>query len=243
MRIAILSDIHANVTALKAVLDDMQNTGRVEAAVLLGDLVNYGPRPDETLAMVKGMGVPVLANLWGNHEYALFQGGLERFSTERGRQALLYTRTLLSDASRLYLEEEMEHSAMKACVIGGLSFLFVHGSANHPYWGRMGLEEMTEKQYAQYDYVISGHTHVPHYVEQFFAADNAGLRGKKKTVFINPGSVGQPRNQNPCAQYGVLDTESGQYEHRCIRYDITGEQACFPACVDPFYKERLQIGI
>ena len=68
-----------------------------------------------------------------------------------------------------------------------------------------------------------------------------GLR--KKTVFINPGSVGQPRNHNPYAQYGILDTQTQNYEHRSVRYDVDKEQALFDPRVDSFYKERLKKGI
>lgn len=91
--------------------------------------------------------------------------------------------------------------------------------------------------------MISGHSHVPHYVEHFFAFDDATYRNKRRTIFINPGSVGQPRNHNPYAQYGILDVESGNYEHRCVWYDVKEEQILFSDNVDDFYKDRLTLGI
>jgi diadenosine tetraphosphatase ApaH/serine/threonine PP2A family protein phosphatase len=71
----------------------------------------------------------------------------------------------------------------------------------------------------------------------------AAYRNKKRTIFINPGSVGQPRNHNPYAQYGILDIESGNYEHRCVWYDVKEEQKLFIDSVDKFYKDRLTLGI
>ena len=84
MRIVILSDIHANVTAFKAVLADISTIGKVDAFANIGDLVNYGPRPNEIIEMLKAIDKPLLVNLWGNHEYSIFGGSLERFATDRG---------------------------------------------------------------------------------------------------------------------------------------------------------------
>ena len=76
MRIVILSDIHANITAFKAVLSDISTIGKVDAFAIIGDLVNYGPRPNDIIEMVKGLDKPMLVNLWGNHEYSIFGGSL-----------------------------------------------------------------------------------------------------------------------------------------------------------------------
>ena len=91
MRIVLLSDIHANVTAFKAVLKDIESLGQVDAVAILGDLVNYGPRPNEVIDIVRVLDKPVLVNLWGNHEYSIFGGSLERFATDRGRAVLQFT--------------------------------------------------------------------------------------------------------------------------------------------------------
>lgn len=243
MRIVILSDIHANVTAFKAVLADISNIGNVDAYAIIGDLVNYGPRPNEIVEMVKVLGKPLLVNLWGNHEYSIFGGSLERFATDRGRAVLRYTNSILSPMSHYYLDKEMEHSGFQKCQISGKSFLFMHGNLDDPYWGKFGIDKMIDERYAKYDYVISGHSHVPHYVEQFYATDNPTYRNKKRTIFINPGSVGQPRNHNPYAQYGILDLRTGNYEHRSVWYDVEAEQRLFDESVDVFYKERLKLGI
>jgi predicted phosphodiesterase len=243
MRIVLLSDIHANVTAFRAVLNDIGTIGDFDAYAMLGDLVNYGPRPNEIIELVKDLGKPLLVNLWGNHEYSIFGGNLERFATDRGRAVLKYTNSILTPESHSYLDKEMEHSGSQKCQIGGKTFLFMHGNQDDPYWGKFGIEKMNDERFAEYDYVISGHSHVPHYVENFFASEDAAYRNKKRTIFINPGSVGQPRNHNPYAQYAILDVGSGDYEHRCVWYDVKEEQKLFSESVDKFYKDRLILGI
>lgn len=243
MRIVILSDIHANVTAFNAVLADISSIGNVDAYAIIGDLVNYGPRPNEIIELVKGLDKPVSVNIWGNHEYSIFGGSLEHFATDRGRAVLQYTNTILTPESRDYLDKEMDHSGFQKCRIAEKNFLFMHGSLDDAYWGKFGIDKMNDERYAEYDYVISGHSHVPHYVEHFFVSDDAAYRNKKRTIFINPGSVGQPRNHNPYAQYGILDVESGDYEHRCVWYDVKEEQKLFSDNVDKFYKDRLTLGI
>lgn len=243
MRLVLLSDIHANVTALQAVLKDIESIGEVDFFALLGDFVNYGPRPNEAIKIAKLLSKPLIVNLWGNHEYSIFGGSLDRFATDRGRAVLKYTNTILTEDSREYLNKCMNHQGMEEKEIGGKRILFMHGNMDDPYWGKFGIDKMNDERFAEYDYVISGHSHVPHYVEHFFASDNVEYRNKKRTIFINPGSVGQPRNHNPYAQYGILDVESGNYEHRCVWYDVKEEQKLFSDSVDKFYKDRLTLGI
>jgi predicted phosphodiesterase len=243
MNIALLADIHANLTAFQAVLSDIISLGEVDSYAIIGDLVNYGPRPNEVIQIVKGLDKPLLVNLWGNHEYSIFYDGLNRFSTERGRQALRYTKSVLTDEVKYYLKDKMNHSGYQEYKIDGKRLLFIHGSIDDPYWGTIGLENVNDDRYAKFDYVISGHSHIPHYLEYFFESDNKDYRNRKRTVYINPGSVGQPRNHNPFAQYGLLDTQTGDYEHRCVWYDVSKEQAHYDAGVDVFYKERIRLGI
>ena len=243
MRLAILSDIHANVTAMKAVLSDMSAQGNLDACALLGDLVNYGPRPNEVIEIAKGISLPILVNIWGNHEYSIFGGSLDRFSTDRGRSVLRFTSEVLTEESRQYLDVEMEHGGFKSCQIDGRSFLFIHGNLDDSFWGKLGIETMNDERYSEYDYVISGHSHVPHYVECFFPSDNDSYRNRKRTVFINPGSVGQPRNHNPFAQYCILDCLTGGFEHRLVWYNVEAERILFSDKVDRFYKDRLLLGI
>lgn len=243
MRLVLLSDIHANVTALDAVLRDIDTIGEIDAYILLGDLVNYGPRPNEVIDMVQQLSQKLLVNLWGNHEYSLFGGSPEKFATDRGRAVLKYTDSILTTGSRQYVDAQMIHNGYKESLIDYRQFLFMHGNLDDPYWGKFGIDKMNDKRFAKYDYVISGHSHIPHYVEYFFPSENKEYRNKKRTIFINPGSIGQPRNHTPFAQYGILDTTIGNYEHRSVWYDVKAEQILFADMVDPFYKERLTLGI
>ena len=243
MKLVLLSDIHANVTAFEAVLADIEVIGHCDAIAILGDLVNYGPRPNEVIDLVKRISLPIIINLWGNHEYSIFGGSLDRFATDRGRAVLKYTNSILTEESRYYLDSMMNHRGHEDYRIRDYSFLFMHGNLDDPYWGKFGIDKMNDERFVDYDYVISGHSHIPHYVEYFFASEDASYRNKKRTIFINPGSVGQPRNHNPYAQYGILDTESGNYEHRGVWYDIEKEQKLFSDSVDLFYKERLLLGV
>lgn len=244
MRLILLSDIHANVTAFKAVIADISTVGKVDGYAIMGDLVNYGPRPNEVIEYVQKLDKPLLVNLWGNHEYSIFGGSLDRFSTDRGRAVLQYTTSILTVDSLHFINQKMDHDGLKKCFIQGKSILFMHGNLDDSYWGKFGIDQMKDKRYSDCDYVISGHSHVPHYVEYFYPAEDVKYRNKKRTVFINPGSVGQPRNHNPFAQYGILDLQSGNYEHRCVWYDIEEEKKRFDdSLVDSFYKERLVIGV
>lgn len=243
MRLVLLSDIHANVTALQAVLKDIESIGSFDAYALIGDFVNYGPRPNEAIEIAMQLPKPIIANLWGNHEYSIFGGNLDRFATDRGRAVLKYTNTILTEQSREYLDNCMNHSGIQEEEIEGKRILFVHGNLDDPYWGKFGIDKMNDDRFVKYDYVISGHSHVPHYVEHFFPSDNVEYRNKKRTIFINPGSVGQPRNHNPYAQYGILDLKTDNYEHRSVWYDVEMEQELYSDSVDTFYKTRLTLGI
>ena len=242
MRLALLSDIHANVTALKAVLEEIARR-HVDKFVLLGDLVNYGMRPNEIVDMVREMDDKFIAKIWGNHEKAVMDNDTTRFATDRGRAILHYTQNRLSQESIDFINNKMNRDGTCSPEIDGKKFLLVHGIMGDPYWGKFTPAELMREEYAQYDFVLTAHSHVCHYFEVLFKADSPSTRNKKKTVFINPGSVGQPRNINPCAQFGILDTATTEYEHVCVPYDIVAEQELYTDEVDVFYKDRLTLGI
>ena len=243
MKIAILSDIHANLSALNSVLEDIRSNHAVDAYVLLGDLVNYGMRPNETILRLEKLDKPIMGNIWGNHECAMLDDGqLPNFSTDRGRSALMYMRNILSEHSKQYLEN-MTKSGCVELDVDGKKILLVHGDMKDVYWGKMTDAEQHENCYKKYDYVLHGHSHVPQYYEVFYADENPAMRNKKKNVFVNPGSVGQPRNHNPRAQYAILNTETGECQLLSAEYNIAYEQSLYPAEIDPFYKERLERGI
>lgn len=243
MRIAILSDIHANLSALQSVLKDIRECAEIDAYILLGDIVNYGMRPNEVIAELEHLDKPILANIWGNHECAMVDDmQLPHFATDRGRSALMYMRNILSEHSKQYLDG-MTKEGFVELDVEGKKILLVHGDMKDVYWGKMADVEQRDECYKKYAYVLHGHSHVSQYNEVFYADENPLMRNKKKTVFINPGSVGQPRNHNPRAQYALLDTRTGECQLLCAEYDIAYERSLYPEEIDPFYKERLERGV
>jgi len=184
-----------------------------------------------------------VAKIWGNHEKAVMDNDTTRFATDRGRAILHYTQKRLSQESIDFINNKMNRDGTCTLEIDGKKLLLVHGILGDPYWGKFTPAELSREEYAEYDYVLTAHSHVCHYFEVLFKVDSPATRNKKKTVFINPGSVGQPRNINPCAQFGILDTETTEYEHVCVPYNIVAEQDLYTDEVDVFYKDRLTLGI
>lgn len=244
MKIAVLSDIHANLSAFNAVLDDIHLMYDVDSFAFLGDMINYGMRPNEIVDKLNSIDKPIIANLWGNHEKALFdESQLNRFSSNRGVESLKYTKRLLTEDSFLYIHDKMCNNGFVELNIDGKNILFIHGDISDFFWGKMNEMEQKDEKYFKYDYVFHGHTHIPQYNEIFYYVDNHDMRNKKRTVFVNPGSVGQPRNHNPRAQYLVFDTLSEECHFASAEYDISSECILYTDCVDSFYKERLKKGI
>ena len=97
MYVMVLTDIHANLSALQAVLEHAQRRYGELPIIQLGDIVDYGMRPNECMELLNGGHDQYLVNLAGNHEEALFGRGIGRFSSERGRQASRYTASILLD--------------------------------------------------------------------------------------------------------------------------------------------------
>ena len=247
MEIAILSDIHGNCSALESVLNDIKVNHKPDAIALLGDLIDYGMRSNEVISMIKNVHIPLVCNIWGNHEQAIIEEDYHRFSSERGVLSAKNTKKYLSVDSIAYLSSSMEKSGRSDFEFDGKQFLALHGSLTDPLWKAIlpycgnGLDGGFDG-YDGYDYVLSGHTHYAHAFDFFYKSDNPILRNKKKVVFINPGSVGQPRNHNPQAQYAILDTCKG-ISLISVPYDFEYEQSLFTDEVDSFYKDRLANGV
>ena len=239
---AIVSDIHGNEKALSAVFEDISNVGNIEGIVLLGDIVDYGPHSNEVIVLILNCKIPIICNIWGNHEDAIINEKYDKFSSDRGRASAKYTLRTLSQESLNYIRHDMDHDGVKSFKIGNKKCLAVHGSLEDIFWGSIKHSSNLEG-YQEYDYVFSGHSHEPHFFEYFYKADSPQTRNRKKTIFINPGSVGQPRNINCCAQYSVLNTDNEEVIMRKVLYDVDGEMASFSGNVDAFYRDRLKIGV
>ena len=242
MQILILSDIHGNREALQSVLDMASNQYEIGACILLGDLIDYGMHSNEVVAMIRNIKYPVICNIWGNHEHSIVCGDYGRFSSERGRECAKYTKSVLSSQTLDYVKSEMINSGHLEFECAGRRCLAVHGSLADEYW-RSITPEQTLEEYSKYDYVFSGHSHRPHFFERYASVDDASTRNQKKTIFVNPGSAGQPRNLNAYAQFAVLHMEQERIVFEKAEYDIGKEQSAYQGQVDDFYRARLERGI
>lgn len=239
----VLTDIHANLSALQAVLEHAQRRYGELPIIQLGDIVDYGMRPNECMELLYGGHNRFLVNLAGNHEEALSGRGIERFSSERGKQASRYTNSVLLDTWKEYIKVNLA-SHPQEVHIAGKRILCVHGDLHDPHWGGMSFAESQKLDYKDYDFVLSGHSHI-RFLREIFYTDNSFVarRGKKNTFFINPGSVGQPRNHNPAAQYAVVDFSLGEVFFHAVEYAVELEKALYDGQVDDFYRDRLSDGI
>lgn len=242
----ILSDIHGNLSAWNAVQGDCKEE-IFSGVILLGDCIDYGMRSNEVIEELRQMENDfwkgkIIVNLWGNHEKLAIDKDLERLSSDRGRVMADYTRRHLTEATLDYLKNRMNPLGYEEFNLDGINALAIHGSYDDCYWKAI-LPDNLHGDYCKYTIVFSGHSHYPHCFTKCYAIENKALRNRKAVIFINPGSVGQPRNQNPCAQYAVLHLPSKRIELRAVEYDVKYEQSLFPDEVDAFYKTRLEAGI
>lgn len=240
--ILILSDIHGNLEALKAVLykEDLTN---VSGIILLGDLIDYGPHSNEVIQLLMDE-LPeekILINLWGNHENAILTETFAGFSSQRGIESAKYTSSILNCKSRDYLEK-LEPSGIKPFRLGVKKCLAVHGSLDNTLWTSI-FPENIHGNYKEYDYVFSGHSHYPHCFDVFYENEDPAYRNKKRVLFLNPGSVGQPRDHSPYASYALMDLKTEEVQLKKVPYDVKKTIKHFSDQVDEFYKTRLKRGI
>lgn len=198
MRLAVVSDVHGNLPALEAVLADM---GSVDALVCCGDLVGYYPDVAEVVDRLLGLGARVVR---GNHEL-MATGALPIPAERAGYYRIDWTRRALSREQLAWLAAlppglELRHDGLRISVRHAspwdeATYLY----PDSPALARIAL--------AEGQWLLLGHTHHPMRI----------LAGEG--TIVNPGSVGQPRDWNPRAAYGVLDTASGAWEQRRVRYD------------------------
>lgn len=240
-RILLMSDIHGNLSALNAVLSNAGQKG-YEEIILLGDLIDYGPRSNEVIERIQQIDTAkVVVNLWGNHEKSIIEMEYDRFSSDRGAACAKYTKEHLTKGSMEYLKR-MNLSGRQEFELGEHSCLAVHGSIQDVFWKSINLQKIGT-EYMHYDLVFSGHSHIQQCYSQFYQCDNLEYRNTKRTIFINPGSVGQPRNHNPRAQYAILNVDTLEIQLCSVGYDIEEEISLFPKEIDEFYSNRLRKGI
>lgn len=237
----IMSDIHGNLSALQRVLADGRPEER-EGILILGDMIDYGPQSNEVVEELEKIDKSlIVVNLWGNHEYAFFNRDYTHFSSKRGVESAMYTASVLNEDNACYLEG-MDRSGIRDFFLEGKRCLAVHGSLNDCFWKSITPGELNG-EYGIYDFVFSGHSHVSHAFTWFYHTDCEKYRNRKAVHFINPGSVGQPRNHNPNAQYAVFDIATGAVELKSVPYDIKHVQSMLSGKGNEFYSRRLETGI
>ncbi len=241
-RYAVLSDIHGNLFALKEVIDDLNNQS-VDSVILLGDLIDYGMQSNEVIEYVEdNLSSRIICNIWGNHEKAIMTGDFSHFSSKRGSDCAKFTESQLNEISKDYLNNKLIHEGKYEFDLDGNNALAIHGSLSDSYWKAIFPDDLNGN-YSDFDIVLSGHSHYPHVFQKFYEAENPDMRNKKSVLFINPGSVGQPRNHNPNAQYAILDTDSMGVQLKYIKYPKDKAMALYDGSIDDFYRLRLENGI
>jgi diadenosine tetraphosphatase ApaH/serine/threonine PP2A family protein phosphatase len=224
MRCLVLSDIHSNLEALQAVLDD---AGSVDEVWCLGDVVGYGPDPNGCVELLRSYPHQCIA---GNHDWAtLGKLDLRDFNPD-ARDANLWNRQQLKPDNLAYLEALPETLVEEP-------FTLAHGSPRYPIWEYIIYcsTAQTNAEHFNTPFCFVGHTHTP----VIFHLNEEDVEGacepvvplldspmdlKDERLIINPGSVGQPRDGDPRASYAILDWTAFTVEHRRVAYPVEKTQ-------------------
>jgi diadenosine tetraphosphatase ApaH/serine/threonine PP2A family protein phosphatase len=224
MRILVISDIHANYTALEAVLND---ASAIDEVWCLGDLVGYGPDPNECINRLKNL--PKFSCVVGNHDAALLgQIDINTFNRD-ARLSNEWTRSAITKQNLQFL-----HSLPEKIIKDSVTL--VHGSPRNPTWEYlMDLYTATINfNHFETSFCFVGHTHLPisfllkedentqKISWELISGDTNIILGDR--MIINPGSVGQPRDQDARAAYAIFNTETNIWESHRVEYDIASVQ-------------------
>lgn len=228
MRTAIISDIHGNLEALEAVLEDISEQS-VERILCLGDTLGYGPNPVECVDLVAER---CEWSLLGNHDYgALYEPTNFNAAAE---QAAYWTR------AQLDAEQDKKSAATRWDFLGKLrvrtmdgDYLFVHGTPRRPINEYLFPDDAINSPVKMKQiferiprFCMAGHTHVPGVFTDepdFYPPediDNTFEFNGEGRIIINPGSVGQPRDLDPRSSYAIVDMEAHKVDFRRLEYDI-----------------------
>ncbi len=222
MRLMIFSDIHGNLEALQSVLKDARNRN-VHRSICLGDLVGYGPYPNECVELVRNL--KNCRCLAGNHDVAALWETSPYGMSSSAKEAILWTMEQLSDENKKYL-------AGLADRLDLLNMTFVHANPYNP----RGWRYVMDRKYALRSFsatrcrqLFIGHSHRPLLItrKHFFSIDlltvtsstEIRLKDKKRRI-INCGSVGQPRDKDPRSCYLIFDIRKQVLEFYRVPYDI-----------------------
>ena len=222
MRVAVVSDIHSNLHALEAVLGAI-DADAPDELWCLGDLVGYGPRPNECCTLVAERADVCLG---GNHDLAV-RGAIDL--AEFGGDAAVaagWTRKVLEPEARTLLDRLEPQGTAHGVAL-------YHGSARDPIWEYVLSDEaaVATLELADVPLVLVGHSHVALVVVASEGGVEGGLAGAGTDVelggvraLLNPGSVGQPRDGDPRAAYLLLDLDERRASFRRVEYDVARTQ-------------------
>ena len=220
MRFAIFGDIHANLHALQAVIDDTREQGCTHH-ICMGDIVGYNAFPRECLAVVRELDCPTVK---GNHDEQVSMGETQEGLNPLAEEALDWTRNQLDETDKQWLRELRIQRLVR-------DFTIVHATLDTPHkWGYVttALDAAASFTYQHTALCFIGHTHRPiiyhrdHSVNSF-AFETLTIE-KNQKYLINVGSVGQPRDGDWRAAYAIYDTATNEIVLRRIPYDLEAAQ-------------------
>jgi len=223
MRTLIISDVHANLTALEAVLADAEPYDQVWC---LGDVVGYGPDPNECIERIQTL--PQLRCVMGNHDAAILSYiDIEAFNLE-ARASLEWLETTLKPENRSWLAGLEDRLAFDDITIA-------HGSPRNPIWEYIMDLSTAKQNMTAFETLIClvGHTHIPcifkvdgekrSSTHLYLMAPDDEFTLEQKSI-VNPGSVGQPRDHDPRASYLIFDNEKNLWVYHRTAYDVEAVQ-------------------
>lgn len=220
MRCGLIADIHANLAAFERCLEEI---GPVHEFWCMGDVVGYGPQPNECIERLSASPHVCVA---GNHDLgAVGIADLSDFN-EEAREACMWTEGQLSEANSEYLKSLPQRATPAEGV------LMVHGSPRDPIWEYVLSSWQADEIFREFKegLVLVGHSHVPFIFESSGGApaelvplmegELISLDPEKSKYVVNPGGVGQPRDRDPRASFMIFDSAHWTLEYRRTDYDI-----------------------
>lgn len=239
---AILSDIHSNITALKAAVADARAAG-IAQFVCLGDIVGYGPRPKECVTLVRRI---VSACVKGNHDWAVAHPEDPVAMNDLAMAGIEYSRKHLGRTAKKWLRDLPMQTRFRGT-------LLVHSSPVEPEeWPYVFTAEDAEKPLRKQGASVCfiGHTHLPRLYSLVGGQNPRRINPQRYYLppsgryLVNVGSVGQPRNEDPRAQYATYDPAKRVLEFRRCEYNIedTVCEIAAAALPEPL-GERLRYGL
>jgi diadenosine tetraphosphatase ApaH/serine/threonine PP2A family protein phosphatase len=240
VRVAVVSDIHANLVALETVIEAV---GTIDAVWHLGDVVGYGPDPDGVVARLASIGA---VGVTGTHDLAALGGREIDWFNPDAKSAMEWTRSRISEATRTWL------AALPTTRLEG-DLTLVHGSPRDPIWEYITSVPVARANLAALETSVGlhGHTHLPMAwadrdgrIEAIAPGPGSTFRLDGRRALLNPGSVGQPRDGDPSASWLEIDTDAGIATWRRTAYDVEAVRtAMLDAGLPTRLAERLRVGL